>query len=92
MSSEYSSSGDDESDVHPHIRVMQKDKWREATEEAQRDASVAGGTGRGGWKAGQGPKVLEVRKPKWRSQQVRAQGFEMPVHPPILPMCRVSSH
>ncbi|UOH85380.1 hypothetical protein LQV05_002202 [Cryptococcus neoformans] len=70
MSSEYSSSGDDEPGVHPHIRMMQKDKWREAVEEAQRDARVAAGTGRGGWKAGQGPKVLEVRKPKWRSQQL----------------------
>lgn len=84
MSSEYSSSGDDEPGVHPHIRMMQKDKWREAVEDAQRDARVAAGTGRGGWKAGQGPKVLEVRKPKWRSQQVSAQGFQLSVHPLIL--------
>lgn len=84
MSSEYSSSGDDEPGVHPHIRMMQKHKWREAVEEAQRDARVAAGTGRGGWKAGQGPKVLEVRKPKWRSQQVSAQGFQLSVHPLIL--------
>lgn len=75
MSSEYSSSGDDEPEVHPHIRQMQKDKWREMVEEAQRDVRVAAGTGRSGWKAGHGPKVLEVRKPKWRSQQVRAQRF-----------------
>ncbi|XAO27742.1 hypothetical protein I312_106603 [Cryptococcus bacillisporus CA1280] len=70
MSSEYSSSGDDEPDVHPHVRQMQKDKWREMVEEAQRDVGVAAGTGRSGWKAGHGPKVLEVRKPKWRSQQL----------------------
>nr|ODN89333.1 hypothetical protein L204_06271 [Cryptococcus depauperatus CBS 7855] len=67
MSSEYSSAGEDEPESSPDIVYTQKRKWKEMYDELTKELADSN---KSGWAAGLSAKVLEVRKPRWRSQQL----------------------
>ncbi|KAK4689051.1 hypothetical protein P7C73_g1055, partial [Tremellales sp. Uapishka_1] len=70
LSSEYSSAGED-STSDSDKRYRRRERWTEMVGllslEPEDEAKAKG---KGGWADGVGEKVLEVRKPRWRSEQL----------------------
>jgi hypothetical protein len=82
MSSEYSSPAEDSDVDSPIITQQRRKQWEEMLGLGITDEGEPGGTGNGaksGWPEGMGEKVLEVRRPRWRSEAVSRVGSFSPL-------------
>ncbi|WVQ84273.1 hypothetical protein IAT38_006425 [Cryptococcus sp. DSM 104549] len=90
MSSEYSSAGEDEPEADlPGLAYQQKESWREMVEEAQAAGPLNEGKG---WGPSVVPKVLEVRRPRWRSQQLNEIYARLDAHADAIADSRANGH
>ncbi|ORY31777.1 hypothetical protein BCR39DRAFT_525329 [Naematelia encephala] len=73
MSSEYSSAGEDSDDADKNVREVRRAKWAEMLSSRNKEDEVGReGRGKAGWAEGLGEKVLEVRRARWRSDELNS--------------------
>ncbi|OCF35064.1 hypothetical protein I316_03104 [Kwoniella heveanensis BCC8398] len=71
MSSEYSSSGEEDDVDNGEILIERKSQWADMRNKQESESSMQvkeNVGGKGGWAVGVSEKVLEVRTPRWRSE------------------------